>query len=138
MKLILLTVPDNTTENQAIEIATAAMHIVLTNVHVNVLSQQDLMPSTLSTVEDTGFIKAIERIITICGDTAEPEAFRGALWDAILLKRVIDRPILERLAQGPLNIKEKRYLKQNNCEFVPIVAASALTRLAELQSWVEH
>lgn len=100
------------------------------NIKIHVLDQRDLFGNFTETrnSQNSKFIISVKKIIEVCGDPTEQEAFRGKFYKLAYTK-VIDRVLLEIVSTGPKNLEEKKILKEMHCEFLPMIATAALTQL---------
>lgn len=132
MILCLFTLPDNTSEETQLEIATAIATVVGHTISLRALPESELTHSTtkprkIVKSEPTELMKIVDNLITILGDPVESSAFVGKFWHEVLINRNISMPILQLLSMGPKSDRELNYLRKNKCEFLVNLASAAIT-----------
>lgn len=108
----------------------AAIAVLGGGIKIHILNQSDLFGNftEAKNPQDSKFILSVKKIIEACGDPIEHEAFRGKFYK-LAYDQVIDRTLLEIVSIGPKTWEEKRMLQEMQCEFLPMIATSALTQL---------
>lgn len=125
MKLVIFGLPNQIGEE---EIAKAMSNVVKTlgvNIKVTVLERNDVLPSAnepifISRKEESEYVQAVKKIMETCGDIVHSVSDRTKFYE-LVVKKVIEKPILEVLAFGPKSGRELAALKDaGGQEFVSI------------------
>lgn len=132
MILCLFALPDNTSEEIQLEIATAIANAAGHSISLRSLSESELSNGTpkarrVGKSDPTELMKIVDNLIAILGDPVESSAFVGKFWHEVLINRNISMPILQVLAMGPKSDRELNYLRKNKCEFLVNLASAAIT-----------
>lgn len=125
MKLVIFGLPNQIGEE---EIAEAMSNVVKTlgvNIKVTVLERNDILPNAnepifISRKEESEYVQAVKEIMETCGDIVHNVSDRTKFYE-LVVKKVIEKPILEVLAFGPKSGRDLAALKDaGGQEFVSI------------------
>lgn len=125
MKLIIFGLPNQIGEE---EITKAMSNVIKTlgiNIKVAVLERNDILPNAnepifISRKEESEYVQAVKKIMETCGDIVHNVSDRTKFYE-LVVKKIIEKPILEVLAFGPKSGRDLAALKDaGGQEFVSI------------------
>lgn len=125
MKLVIFGLPNQIGEEEIAEAMSNAVKTLGVNVKVTVLEQNDVLPNAnkplfISRKEKSEFIQAVQKIMETCGDIVHRVEDRSKFYE-LVVKKTIERPILEVLAFGPKSGRDVNALKDaGGQEFISI------------------
>lgn len=116
MKVVLIPIPNNVSEKE-LKIATTAFFNELgfaTSMHV--ISENEAIPNTTST--KTAFMKAVDKVISACGNPDDELSFKTKFRAAIANDGDPNFELLTILT-ARISKAENAYLTQNHLEWLP-------------------
>ena len=125
MKLVIFGLPNQVSEGEIAEAMSKVVKELGVNIKVTVLERNDVLPNAnepifISRKEDSEFIQAVQKIMETCGDIVHRVEDRSKFYE-LVVKKIIERPILEVLAFGPKSGRELNALKDaGGQEFISI------------------
>lgn len=125
MKIVIFGLPNQISEEEVVEAMSEVVKKLGVNIKVAVLERNDVLPNAnepifISRKEDSEFIQAVKKIMEICGDIVHRVEDRSKFYE-LVVKKTIERPILEVLAFGPKSGRELNALKDaGGQEFISI------------------
>ena len=125
MKIVVFGLPNQISEEEIAEAMSKVVKELGVNIKVTVLERNDILPNAnepifISRKEDSEYIQAVKKIMETCGDIVHSVADRAKLYE-LVVKKVIEKPILEVLAFGPKSGRDLAALKDaGGQEFVSI------------------
>lgn len=125
MRIVIFGVPNQVSEEEIISAMATATKILGINIRCSILDRDDILPSANEPIfikkkEDSEYIQAIKKIMETCGDIVHNVGDRTKFYE-LVVKKIIERPILEVLAFGPKSGKELSALKDaGGNEFISI------------------
>lgn len=132
MKLVLIGFPQETSDEVFKDLAGFIANntgfipkIVVMESHdlfVDPRSEEQKIKKNTSKLEEI-----INNMKEICGDPEDVASFTANFWNAVLIRRIVEIPILEYLAMQPKGRNQMGFLKKHKCECLPELARAALT-----------
>lgn len=125
MRLVIFGVPNQVSEEEIIDAMATATKVLGVNIRCSILDRDDILPSSnepifISRKEDSEYIQAVKKVMETCGDIVHNVSDRTKFYE-LVVKKVIEEPILEVLAFGPKSGRELSVLKDaGGQEFVSI------------------
>ena len=125
MKVIVFSLPNQVSNEEIIEAMANIAENLGVNVKCAILEKNDICPPEneplfISRKEDSEFIQAVKKIMETCGDIVHRVEDRSKFYE-LVVKKTIERPILEVLAFGPKSGRELNALKDaGGQEFISI------------------
>lgn len=125
MRLVIFGVPNQVDEEEIVNAMAFATKVLGVNIRCSILDRDDILPSAnepifISRKEDSEYIQAVKKIMETCGDIVHNVSDRTKFYE-LVVKKVIEEPILEVLAFGPKSGRELSALKDaGGQEFVSI------------------
>lgn len=125
MRLVIFGVPNQVSEEEIINAMATATKVLGVNIRCSILDRDDILPSSnepifISRKEDSEYIQAVKKVMETCGDIVHNVSDRTKFYE-LVVKKVIEEPILEVLAFGPKSGRELSALKDaGGQEFVSI------------------
>ena len=102
------------------------------DVKATIYTEDEFLPTNKNkkSIRKSDFMIAIEKIIEVCGEELDSIAFRSSFY-TLVLKGVIERPILEVLSYGPKTNRDLEFLsKRKEMENIVEYARVALSMIS--------
>ena len=134
MKLVIITVPDTVNTDVIRDAMIEFAATTKVSIRVNILESEDLMPekpAKTSRVE-SAYIRAIKKIMEVCGDITRNPADRAKFYE-LVLKKEIEKSILGVLILGPSNPKELHALQDAGGQKIKKIVTTALSLCETLE-----
>ncbi len=125
MKLVIFGLPNQISEEEIAEAMSSMVKKLGVNIKVTVLERNDILPNAnepifISRKEESEYVQAVRKIMETCGDIVHNVSDRTKFYE-LVVKKVIEKPILEVLAFGPKSGRDLAALKDaGGQEFVSI------------------
>ena len=127
MKVIVIGTNDNISNEKLTEAIVDMAVKANISVKVHVFDKDEIIPSPTvnKSKSDSPFIQAIQKIFETCGDITRNPGDRAHFFD-LVIRKVIERPILEVLAFGPKNKAELSALRDAGGDEFIMICKTAL------------
>lgn len=125
MKLVIFGTPNQFSDEEILEAVAQAAVKLGVNIQCTILTRDDVLPTGnepifIKSKENSEYIRAIQKVMETCGDIVHRVEDRTKFYE-LVVKKVIERPILEVLAFGPKSGRELAALKDaGGNEFISI------------------
>lgn len=129
MKIVIFGLPNQIDNEEVMNALAIAAQTLGVNIRGSILERNDILPSSNQPIfikrkEDSEFIQSCKQIEKVCGDIVRNPSARSKFWE-LVVKKIIERPILEVLAFGPKTAAEYEAMRDmGGDEFVKICKAA--------------
>lgn len=123
MKVVVIPIPNNVSEKELLVATNAFFNELGFATSMHVFDDNDAIPNT-STVK-TSFMKALDKVISTCGNPDDEIAFKMLFREAVVNKGDPNYELLKILTSR-LSKAEAAYLAQHHCEWLPKFAERML------------
>lgn len=129
MKLLIIGFEDGIKDDAIKEGVIALQDKVNVTVKANIFTESAFMPTKAKTIRKSEYMQALEKVTEVCGKETESIGFRSNFYN-LVLKGIIEKPILEVLAFGPKTVAEFDFLqKRKEMENITDYARVALSMI---------
>ena len=129
MKLLIIGFEDNIKDDAIKEGVIALQDKVNVTVKANIFTESAFIPTKGKPIRKSEYMQAIEKVTEVCGKETDSVGFRSNFY-SLVLKGIIERPILEVLAFGPKTVADFDFLsKINEMENITDYARVALSMI---------
>lgn len=129
MKLLIIGFKDGVNDELIENGVLALQGIMGIDVKATIYTEDEFLPTNKNkkSIRKSDFMIAIEKIIEVCGEESDSIAFRNSFY-TLVLKGVIEKPILEVLSYGPKTNRDLEFLsKRKEMENIVEYARVALS-----------
>ena len=123
MKVVVIPIPNNVSEKELLVATNAFFNELGFATSMHVFSDNDAIPNT-SAVK-TSFMKALDKVISTCGNPDDEIAFKTLFREAVVNEGDPNYELLKILTSR-LSKAEAAYLAQHHCEWLPKFAERML------------
>ena len=123
MKVVVIPIPNNVSEKELLVATNAFFNELGFATSMHILGDNDAIPNT-STVK-TSFMKALDKVISTCGNPDDEIAFKTLFREAVVNEGDPNYELLKILTSR-LSKAEAAYLAQHHCEWLPKFAERML------------
>lgn len=123
MKVVVIPIPNNVSEKELLVATNAFFNELGFATSMHVFGDNDAIPNT-STVK-TSFMKALDKVISTCGNPDDEIAFKTLFREAVVNEGDPNYELLKILTSR-LSKAEAAYLAQHHCEWLPKFAERML------------
>lgn len=136
MKIVIFGVPNQVDDNEVLQAITEVVKTLGVNVKCTVLTRDDILPPSNENIfikkkDETKYVRAVKMIMKTFGDIVRRPDDRASFYDGVLKKKV-ERPILEVLAFGPMCNTDLNALKDAGGQEFVSICRTALSLLNTL------
>lgn len=132
MKLLIIGFKDGVNDELIENGVIALQDIMGIDVKATIYTEDEFLPTNKNkkSIRKSDFMIAIEKIIEVCGEESDSIAFCSSFY-TLVLKGVIERPILEVLSYGPKTNRDLEFLsKRKEMENIVEYARVALSMIS--------
>ena len=123
MKVVVIPIPNNVSEKELLVATNAFFNELGFTTSMHIFSDNDAIPNA-STVK-TSFMKALDKVISTCGNPDDEIAFKTLFREAVINEGDPNYELLKILTSR-LSKAEAAYLAQHHCEWLPKFAERML------------
>lgn len=123
MKVVVIPIPNNVSEKELLVATNAFFNELGFATSMHIFGDNDAIPNT-SAIK-TSFMKALDKVISTCGNPDDEIAFKTLFREAIINEGDPNYELLKILTSR-LSKAEATYLAQHHCEWLPKFAERML------------
>lgn len=129
MRIVIFGVPSQISVEDLTKALAQLSNEIGVNLKGTILERSDILPNGdqpifIKRCENSKFVQACKQIDKVCGDVVRNPSARSKFWE-LVVKKIIERPVIEVLAFGPTTAAEYEALRDmGGEEFVKICKAA--------------
>lgn len=116
MKTVIIPVPNNVSEKELLVATNAFFNELGFATSMHVITDNEAIPNQAAV--KTSFMKAIDKVVSTCGNPDNEIAFKALFRDAVINDGDPNYELLKILTSR-ISKAEAAYLAQNHCEWLP-------------------